>query len=678
MKKTLWTGFFLLAALFLVGCSKPQEFAPENDEQGIHYRVSHTKSDAISGLTYQFYDESNAIAYTKLFIDDAPPIEYEGAVCYIPESYEDKLLHFTIEAYDTAGNLLAFKNAANCFILNKSKIEDIPAATQRLYILPVIIDEEMNVVCTHNELIELFLLSCSGKLRENNLPPIQNDPRSYRLNLKNIGNLPKLQRLSIVRRSNLSHINEIAKLKNIEYLDLSGSKIQSLKRNTFDSLPRMEYLNLSDTEGLKTLDQLSAASLEMLLLDHCQDLERIGSMEYPETIKTADFSNCENLSDISGLSSMKGLEWLSLNSCDIVSLAPLSGLEYLKHLNIERLNVVDLTGLNGLSALETVDVSYSKGLTSFNGMKNLPNLKECNARQCEQLADISAIAAAPNLERLSLNTYCKIVNLDGLSALRNLNYLDLYSCEKLSDLSQLEGLDRLETLYVDGSNSLADIDVIGTLKGLKTLILTRCDSVDDIRALGALRNLEELQLYYLDHVTDFSVLSQMDLSKLKTLTLAQSVSQADFEGICANLPALESLKLYSSSKITSIACVRNIPSLSELILLECTGIRDYNSLQNARRINRLVIHYDDFTNVEFLSGLSGLVELSLAHNENLNDISALANLSGLKRLDLSYDSAITDISILSQLPNLNYLDVNSCENINSKDLNKLNIETIIR
>jgi hypothetical protein len=149
------------------------------------------------------------------------------------------------------------------------------------------------------------------------------------------------------------------------------------------------------------------------------------------------------VSNISVLSELRALRRLSLNGTEVYDLSALSGLSALKALSLDNTDVNDLSALSGLSALEELylDNTPVSNLSALSGLSALVSLSLKNT----QVRDLSAVAVLSGLKEL---------------------YLDN---TQVSDLSALSGLSALERLYL-GENQHLDVSVLAHLEHLTILV----------------------------------------------------------------------------------------------------------------------------------------------------------------------------------------------------------------
>ena len=270
------------------------------------------------------------------------------------------------------------------------------------------------------------------------------------------------------------------------------------------------------------------------------------------------------VTDISGLTSLTGLTELRLSNNQLTDISPLTSLTGLTELRLSRNQVTDISALTSLTGLTELRLSNN------------------------ELTDISALTALTALTSLNLSDN-KLTDISALSALTGLTSLHL-SDDKLTDISALTSLTGLTRLYLS-RNRLTDISALTALTGLTKLNLS-ANEVTHISALTALTGLTDLNLSS-NEVTDISVLTSLtgltelnlsgnevtDISALKYLTRLTRLDLDDNQ--LAHISALASLtdltRLYlDSNKLTDISA---LASLTSLTMLE---LRD-NKIKNSSR-----------------------------------------------------------------------------------------------
>ncbi|VDD96710.1 unnamed protein product [Enterobius vermicularis] len=102
-----------------------------------------------------------------------------------------------------------------------------------------------------------------------------------------------------------------------------------------------------------------------------------------------------------------------------------------EHLNLDNIKAKRITGLSDeYKALKTLSM-INVGLTSLEGLPNLPALKHLDLSDNKISKDLERLENCPSLTHLNLagNNIIEIESLRPLASLRNLVSLDLFNCE---------------------------------------------------------------------------------------------------------------------------------------------------------------------------------------------------------------------------------------------------------
>ncbi len=122
---------------------------------------------------------------------------------------------------------------------------------------------------------------------------------------------------------------------------------------------------------------------------------------------------------------------------------------------------VAMANLEKLKALKNLkSLSCGRGLKSFEGIADLPALRELRVGNCH-LATLESLGDLPNLRLLLLNLMPKLQSLKGIEGSLNLEDLDVSQCGGLRDVSAISMLKKLQNLQ------LAFCPHIKSLNGIK-------------------------------------------------------------------------------------------------------------------------------------------------------------------------------------------------------------------
>ena len=505
--------------------------------------------------------------------------------------------------------------------------------------------------------------------------------------LETLLSLSSLTRLRIAHDANLTDMTIVSQLTNLQKLALSFNK------------------NLRDLTGLENMENLR----------HLTILGSYSASDYEVENLTA----ANALSDISSLSALESLEYLSLDYNGISDLSPLSELANLERLYVRHNNVSDVSPLVGLTGLTTlvlfgnpvanadvlypltqqdppVDIDIDVSLPvvevpdaalasllrtalelaadadiTVAGMEKLTTLDASS----QGITDLTGLESAVNLEDLFLDSN-EIVDISPLASLTTLRFLS-FENNDISDVSPLRGLVNLEGLHLDGNN-VSDITPFAGLVKLTGLFL-RNNDVSDVSPLVDLVNLDFLALDN-NSIVDVSPLANL-VGLVKLYVIGNSIANAGvlypltqqdppvIIDIEVPVPVVEvpdavlasvlrtTLELAADADIT-VADMLDITSLHGFLGNGLSiSITDLTGLEYATNLTSLTIAASGISQLTDLTPLSGLVNLETLNLQQLGSISDISALSGLIELkDLRlWGNDISDVSPLRDLVNLERL-----------------------
>ena len=498
--------------------------------------------------------------------------------------------------------------------------------------------------------------------------------------LETLLSLPSLTRLSLHKDADLTDTTIVSQLTNLQRLALSFNG------------------NLRDLTGLENMENLR----------HLTILGSYSASDYEVENLTA----ANALSDISSLSALENLEYLSLDYNGISDLVPLSELANLQELYVRLNNVSDVSPLVGLTGLTTLrlsgnpvenasvlypltqqdppvdididvpvpvvevpDAALASLLRTTLWLAADADITVANMEKLtlllgsyQEITDLTGLEYAVNLEDLFLY-FNSIVDISPLASLTNLRHLTL-GYNDISDVSPLSGLVNLEDLYIK-DNDISDVSPLSGLVNLKRLYLKRND-ISDVSPLSGLVNLLELSLEN-NSIVDVSPLAE--LMKLENLWLSGNpvenahvlypLTQQDPPVIIdidvpspvvevpdAALAALlrTTLELAADADIT-------VANMEELTTLDASsqGITDLTGLESAVNLEDLFLDSNSIVDISPLASLTTLRYLSLEDND-ISDVSPLSGLVNLVNLRIN-ENNVSDLTPLAGLVTLTGLFV---------------------
>ncbi len=190
------------------------------------------------------------------------------------------------------------------------------------------------------------------------------------LDLKNCGlfNPPSeitkcvwLKELNLLGNRDLYDLSFVKKLKNLQKLDVSGTKVVDLA--PLQELTDLQYLDISNTlvsdlSPITNLHNLKHLNTYRSLFEkgNVKDLSPLKNLVHLQTLNVS----WTKVVDISPLKALLNLQVLNISYTDVKDLSPLKNLKGLQELNASHSKTKDLSPLNNLRKLQKIDVSHSE------------------------------------------------------------------------------------------------------------------------------------------------------------------------------------------------------------------------------------------------------------------------------------------------------------------------------
>jgi Leucine-rich repeat (LRR) protein len=295
--------------------------------------------------------------------------------------------------------------------------------------------------------------------------------------------------------------------------------------------------------------QASAASLKQLEISNTA-VKDLSVLAQAGELEELDFGCCPNLT------SLKGLETLTITQQHNFSISDLKNLTELQHLpklNSGHLSLWELSGLSSLAGIE----STADQITSLE-IRSMPRLK-----------DVGALRQLQRLERLVIGDCPQLSNLEVMGDLPALQDVYLDDCKKLTRLPAVWP-STLTSLTVES----CPITQLGALPIALTgsLNLVSCGKLKSLEGIGACTGLQEITIR--PSITDLRSLA----------ALPDAVIHIDFcegdhtlsDALINALAALPQCRLrisdsrfWSSTRITNPEVLSRITHLRALDLSQC-------------------------------------------------------------------------------------------------------------
>jgi Leucine-rich repeat (LRR) protein len=374
-----------------------------------------------------------------------------------------------------------------------------------------------------------------------------------------------------------------------------------------------------------------------------------------------------------GLTSLEGMPDLPALDHLILSLAP---------------RLTSLAGMPSYPALTRLDI-FENRLASLHGIPALPQLKQLNLSMASDLTSLAGMPRFPHLERLDLSRAKTLNSLAGMPALPELATLNLSDARMLTSLAGMPALPELAWLKLSDSPKLASLAEMPMLPKLETLILAKTERLASLAGMPRLPALKRIDLNVngltsLAGMPSFPALEELDLwgsslasmsgmpslPRLSYLKLSKADGQISLAGTPI-LPALTSLELTSPDATTLRDALGNLPALRSLRLLGNAAF--FPELPNSiplRKLNVFQLKLDSPLDLRNLATQASTVEQLDLGSVAVLDYAPLAQLSNLIYLDLN-GAKIRDLSCLTSLSSLEVLDLRHVYGIDLAPLEQL-------
>lgn len=279
----------------------------------------------------------------------------------------------------------------------------------------------------------------------------------------------------------------------------------------------------------------------------------------------------------------------------------------------------------------------------------------------QDVADISSLAAAPQLETVSIGYATALPDVDVFSRLPALREVSL-NVERAS----LEGVGHpgleVATLYCQHRSParglLAPLERATSLHTLTLMVPGGCD----IDFFGSMEALRELSLSLKAPIRGLDGLAPTHLERL-TLSLAARATLTPLKRITT----LQELTLSSHHKV-DLKFLRGLAALRTLDLTKCSKVPALTGLEGASALQTLELDVQRAPNLSPISRLEALEELTLRQGSSYIpaeerpvklDASRLTGLGRLKALHLT-GVKFESLAFLREMPALERLSIAAC------------------
>ncbi|EOA25892.1 hypothetical protein CARUB_v10019271mg [Capsella rubella] len=315
-----------------------------------------------------------------------------------------------------------------------------------------------------------------------------------------------------------------------------------------------------------------------------------------------------------------------------------------------------------------LEMRWSKLEKLWEGVHDLPRLKEMNLGGSENLKEIPDLSLATNLEKLRFDSCSSLVELpSSIQYLSKLTYLSMTDCTKLETLPTGVNLKSLEELNLCGCKRLKTFPEISTNITFLRLSHTEIEEFPSNLRLDKLRYLfmfESKSKKLWNRVQPLTLLMTILSPFLRVLMLSSIPSLVEIPSTIQNFPLLRDLKIMNCINLKTFPTGINIQSLDRLNLIACTRLRNFPDI--SRNIS---VFFLDQTGIEevpwWINEFTKLRLLSMPGCKNLRKVSL--NTSELKHLiivNFSDCGALTEL-MLNDSSSMVATDIPVCDDASS-------------
>jgi internalin A len=330
-----------------------------------------------------------------------------------------------------------------------------------------------------------------------------------------ISQLQKLKKLRIGPSGtspwNITEIDALAKLSNLEELDLSNNRITKIY--PLENLIALKSLNLSynDISEIDTLQFLKELKILNLSSNQIQQIGVLGELQNLEEVylesnrikelfglhmhnqlRVLRVGNNE-LTNLSGLDEKPALRILSINNNQISFIHELDRYTRLEELNIANNPIYDIHALGPLGLLIKLRFLNISGLFSLEyggGMRAAAASAEPNTEETPQLFYLQPLTGLQEL-------HIRSSRISDVSFLKDLTFLKILDCEGnlIKDISPIANLIHLRDLNLN-YNQIEFIEPLTNLHKLETLQLNENPIVDVPPEVWQTNDMEQIRAHF--------------------------------------------------------------------------------------------------------------------------------------------------------------------------------------
>ncbi|KAL3744392.1 hypothetical protein ACJRO7_013633 [Eucalyptus globulus] len=444
------------------------------------------------------------------------------------------------------------------------------------------------------------------------------------------------------------------------HLDKNGS-IKFMERESFRRMPYLKFLHLSEVVFVGDFGD-SLSELRWLEWEMCPGSFNATSI-YLEKLQVLDLSGGFISENWEGWNSIKMemLKVLNLSQCSKLKSTPkLSALK-----NLERLILEDCAYLEKIDpSIGDVTCLVSLNLRCCKVLNKLPEqlgkLKNLEELVIDETMVLEIPPCIGSLKKLKMLTAKWCFPYPKLFSSSRSNSSSLEECFWQPIPSSIGELGELVLLDLSGTGIEELLESIEKLNKLKILRIRRSDIKRLPSSIGKLQSLQEL-LASRCKLEGQILFDKGGLSSLKTLDL----SYTKISGLPENLDQLSSLKHLDLVKCRKLESLPKPPCRLSSLRLTCRS-NELQSLSHLKHLQELSLDYcESLQSIPSLSHLESLQKLYLRDCKSLQSIPSLSHLEHLRELNLHDCWSLQSISSLSHLKHLQELVLWECRSLQS-------------
>lgn len=418
-------------------------------------------------------------------------------------------------------------------------------------------------------------------------------------------------------------------------VQISDANLSKSDIENFAKLSKIKNISLYNCViSYKDISALSRPTLETLVLSNCQlTAEQINSLDYSslDKLSNLDIRGNNDVSDLSGLSELNDtLVSLNISGTSILSVRNLSEFQLLNELYADNNSITDITWLAAAPNLEVISLNGNM-ISDLTPLSNCVKLKKLYVNK-NKLTDLSGLETCIELQEIEAGSN-SITSIDALINATRLQFVFLND-NMIEDVSVLvKSSEHLQNLYLK-NNKLKDIYALSLCTSLKYLNIDN-NSVSSLRSLTPLITLEGLSA---KNNEIFSFAGLENKSKLAFVNIA-----------------------YNSGYISKDEVISFNSSQNVVVSLSGNSFWDINLPSNSR-FEYLELHDCDITDYELLYSTSGgTLVLDYSDRIDFNALSA-AGYSSYKIVDCPLDKQVSVREALGS-DITEFISGSDCENL---------------